>query len=180
MRLFLSIDIDRSVLLKVEEIQKEIKQKVGFNWVPPENFHITLKFLDAFKKDQVEGLKILLGSIKLPSFKLSLEKLELFPTVSEPKVFIYSLGGDSERLEELHELIEKSCRTLGFAREKRKFHPHLTLARVKKLSEVKKVFSYLNKKCGLEFNVNSFCLMHSTLTPEGAQYSLIKEFKLHE
>jgi len=180
MRLFLSIGIDPSVLLKVQEIHKEIKEKVDFNWVPPQNLHITLKFLNDVHKDQLEGLKKILEGIQLSCFTLSIESLELFPTVSEPKVFIYSLGGDLKTLKELYELIEKRCRALSFERETRKFHPHLTLARVKKLSEVKKVYSYLNNKLGLGFKVNSFCLMQSTLTQEGAVYDMIKEFKLDE
>ena len=67
-----------------------------------------------------------------------------------------------------------------FPRDTR-FHPHLTLARIKFVKDKQDFMDKLNKipVKELEFSVKSFKLIKSTLTPEGPVYEDVAEFSLN-
>ncbi len=178
MRCFISINVSCDLTQKIHEFEKKLIDDIEFNWVVPENLHLTLKFLSHIKRDQREALKKTLSTIKEAPFSLRLGPLSLFPNSDSPRVLAINLGGDLERLQALKKEVDKHCLILGVPLEERVFSPHITLARIKKLGEVKKVVPYLNHDFALDFKVVSFALMSSVLTGEGAHYELIREFFL--
>ena len=177
-RCFISINVPSEFKKKISEFEQEFIKKIQFNWVVPENLHLTLKFLNEIESDQIAALKKTLNTIKIESFSLILEKLILFPSPASPRVLCIDLQGDLKQLQSLKKEIDKHCLVLGFPAENRGFSPHITLARIKKLGEVKKVYPYLNHDFALDFKVSSFVLMSSILTREGSQYEVLSEFPL--
>ena len=178
MRCFISINVPLDIKKKIEEFEHNLVKQIQFNWVVPDNFHLTLKFLDEIQRDQIEALKKTCATIKEAPFSLSLKQLILFPSTASPRVLAIHLEGELEKLQRLKKQIDKHGLTVGFPGENRDFSPHITLARIKKLGEVKKIYPYLNHDFALDFKVSSFALMSSILTREGAQYELIKKFLL--
>jgi 2'-5' RNA ligase len=81
----------------------------------------------------------------------------------------------------LQEDVEREMEKLGFEREKRRFHPHLTLGRVKFPSRLDLLVQELEKhraeKFG-EMSVRKFTFFQSTLKPSGAEYTVLKELGL--
>ncbi len=70
---------------------------------------------------------------------------------------------------------------LGFPREKRPFHPHLTLGRVRFPTRLDLLIQELDKHRGRRFGemrVEQFTFFQSTLRPSGAEYTVLKEFCL--
>jgi len=69
----------------------------------------------------------------------------------------------------------------GFARENRPFHPHLTLGRVKFPARLDLLIQEMNKNQGRRFGemrVERVTFFQSTLRPSGAEYTVLKEFRL--
>jgi 2'-5' RNA ligase len=81
----------------------------------------------------------------------------------------------------LQEDIEAEMEKLGCERESRRFHPHLTLGRVRFPSHLDPLIQELRKyqehKFG-EMRVEKFTFFQSTLKPSGAEYTVLKEFCL--
>ena len=117
---------------------------VDVKWVAPVNYHVTLKFLGMVRGEVVEAIA---GRLRreLPSlrpFELEARGLGTFPPGAEtggasgaigdrPRVLWVGVGGAGDKaLRALQESTEGWMEDLGFAREKRAFHPHLTLGRV--------------------------------------------------
>jgi 2'-5' RNA ligase len=70
---------------------------------------------------------------------------------------------------------------LGFEQEKRPFHPHLTLGRVKSPTGldplVQEMSQQQDRRFG-EMSVQKFSFFQSILKPSGAEYAVLKEFRL--
>ncbi|MFC5653134.1 RNA 2',3'-cyclic phosphodiesterase [Paenibacillus solisilvae] len=104
-------------------------------WVYAEDYHITLQFLGDIPKSQVPHLAKALQDELVSrrthdaSFELSVGALGLFGRPSSPSILWAGIGGDTNRLDELHTIVSKALTPLGFPPEKRPFNPHLTLAR---------------------------------------------------
>ncbi len=76
----------------------------------------------------------------------------------------------------LHQQVEDALATLGFAKDRRGFNPHLTVARIRDGSSkadrqraAEAIFS-TRVQPGLRIDVDSISLMQSTLLPDGAVY----------
>ena len=88
---------------------------------------------------------------------------------------------DEETLTALQSQLEGELEKLGFPRERRKFHAHLTLGRVKSLFDIKETLSLLEKYRDRNFGemkVEKISFIQSTLKPTGAEYSILSEFEL--
>ena len=67
---------------------------------------------------------------------------------------------------------------LGFARENRPYHPHLTLGRVKSPRKLENVLSFFNSHEHQAFGsmmVKEVVFFRSHLKPQGAEYSKLAE-----
>jgi 2'-5' RNA ligase len=106
----------------------EIPGKVA----PPENWHITLRFLGTV---DVVTYERFLGGLspvgEVPAFRVSVEGLGAFPNPRNATVVWAGLGGGMAGLARLNEIAEEAARGAGLAAEERPFRPHLTLSRVR-------------------------------------------------
>ena len=58
MRLFLSINFDQDIIAKLVNLKKELqKRNVRGYWRKGDNLHLTLKFLDEVKPQQLPNLR---------------------------------------------------------------------------------------------------------------------------
>ena len=98
-----------------------------------------------------------------------------FPDAKRPRVLWVGVEQGGERLCTIARAFEEGLAQYGFKKEKR-FHPHLTLGRIKKPCVVDAV---LEKSIATEsFSVDMIVLFKSTLTPQGAVYEPIETFPL--
>ncbi|RLG17327.1 RNA 2',3'-cyclic phosphodiesterase [Nanoarchaeota archaeon] len=160
MRCFLAIELPEHVKDQIEEFKKWVRGRVKF--VEKKNLHLTLRFLGDVDPNQVMKA---LEDVEFKPFTAKLEGIGFFPNERFIRVIWIGVGKGSEEIEKLHEEIE---RRLG--RDER-FVPHVTIARAKGRVEVlKREFS------SDEFEVSSFSLFRSTLTPKGPIYEVIASF----
>jgi RNA 2',3'-cyclic 3'-phosphodiesterase len=152
-------------------------------WVPPENLHVTLKFLGDVAEGDIEPLVTALAKVASPGpFKLHTHQLELFPKRGPVRVITAGLDGDLHSLTLLHRGIEGVTEEFGVQRDDRPYRPHVTLGRVRSRVEVRRrcmeTLSGISQIPPAEFAVTEFVLMESRLSQTGSTYTPIAQFPL--
>jgi 2'-5' RNA ligase len=87
----------------------------------------------------------------------------------------------AERLHALYELVSGGLRETGFDIEDRKFRPHLTIGRIKSVSDPERLRSVLRRYDGHEFQkviVKELILFESILQKTGPLYIPIGKYPL--
>lgn len=135
-RAFLAIPLSTEARAVVSGVADELSGEVpdrAVKWVAPERIHITVRFLGNTPVDKLEPLASRLDSIagQHAPFSLELDSLGCFPNERRPRVIWVGVAGQTERLAELQKEIEGMVVDMGWEPEKRDFHAHLTLGRVK-------------------------------------------------
>ncbi len=161
--------------------QRLIEDQADVKWDSPEKFHITLKFLGDVASDTLAELQSSLGTATsaLPSFPLVYSSVGAFPDLIHPKV-IWAGAVPNESLIALQRRVELACEQVGFVRESRPFHPHITLGRVKGTRNHNRLTATV-KSITLE-PITTHCpeilLIRSDLRPAGSVYTTLKSFPL--
>lgn len=178
MRTFIAIPCPANLKEKISRVQNHIGDMRGIKLVEPENIHLTLEFLGDVDEKRSEGIAKKLEFIEgIGPFKMSLKGVGAFPSLNYIRVIWV---GVDEGKESIIDLYKKIVNVLDL-KEDKKFHPHLTIGRVKFLDDKEKLLKFLNEnreKVFDRFDVRKIELMESKLTPKGPVYSVLREFKL--
>ncbi len=188
LRIFIAIDTPPEFKIQAERIQNELAaSNAPVKWEKSTKLHLTLKFLgnvDTALKEKVES-KLQHITLNRRPFWLRYNGLGCFPNTSNPRIIWIGCNPLSSDFEKLHRSIENACTEIGFEREKREFHPHITIGRVKiRSGKDRRTIPDLIKKMenltfdALENEVQSVLLMKSELHPDGSVYSILKQFSL--
>jgi len=183
LRLFIAIELPSNIIDGLRNVQEELKDKSNKpSWAKPENIHLTLKFLGDIETNKIDSMVNILEGIagKSFSFEISVKGVGTFPAAGTPRVIWVGIEENKDMLQ-LYNNIEEGLATLGFEKERRDFKPHLTLGRIKFLNDRAGLKRGLEKVAGLNlarFAVAGFALFKSTLTPEGAIHTRLKEYTL--
>jgi len=184
MRSFIAVEVDSKVKKNINETIKHFKKNnSGVKWIKPEAIHLTLKFLgniDMQKSQQTTKIMDALCSNHNPFF-LSFIGLVTFPQKSRIPKVIWAGVKENDLIQKLDKSLENELEKIGFSREKRDFHPHLTLGRIKKNAVIHNLLPELKKHESEVFGeskVERIILFKSTLTPSGAVYDILHESQL--
>ena len=151
----------------------------ALRWVKPEALHLTLRFLgevDAATSEVSAAVERAARGRK--PFTLRLSRVEAFPSGPSPRVVWAGVEGDLDALEARRQAVEAELEAAGFAPERRRFVPHVTLARAPggirpdAAAELQAALSGAPLPAS-EFSVERIALIHSTLTPQGSVYRTI-------
>jgi RNA 2',3'-cyclic 3'-phosphodiesterase len=127
------------------ELPWELRQRVamlagggipGARWVPPENYHVTLRFIGEAPRYMAEDIDHALAALKAPGFMLSLAGVGTFGKAGRSQSLWVGVERN-EQLERLQSKIETAVQRCGLEPERRRFQPHLTLARLDGTAETK-------------------------------------------
>lgn len=184
MRTFIAIDLDKEIKKNLSLLVSELnKGSKNIKWVKPEGMHITLKFLGEITGEKVSDIENVLERIlgKSKPFPLRIIGTGYFPSGKKnPRVLWVGIE-EEETLKALQFQLEGELEKLGFPRERREFHPHLTLGRIKDYSNLGdtliRLEKYQQRNFG-EMRVNKLSFFQSVLKPTGAEYSILSEFEL--
>ncbi len=185
MRTFIAIELDPAVKRNLTNFLGRLK-KLGpknISWVREEGMHLTLKFLGEIEDAQASPVKNVIGSISktYPGFPLAVKGTGYFP--ANPKYIRVLWAGVEEHptLMSLQKELESELEKLGFAREKRVFHPHLALGRVRTPSNLKENLEEHEKNKTAVFGqmtVEKITFFESRLRPSGAEYTALARSEL--
>ena len=184
MRCFIGIPV-KEWEKEIEELLKKIKRGTKeVKWIRKENAHITLRFLGEINEEMVDKIKRALEESlhNLTSFSIKANNLGAFPSLSSPRVIWLGIEEGKERVEEVFKKIERGLINCGISPEGRKFHPHVTLGRVKGRVDKGWWKGVLNAKLPRFplIPVREISLYQSRLHPDGAEYIPLERYNLEE
>ncbi len=133
-RLFLALPIPQATTEAVLEWAKNWSGRDdGWRWVRPEGIHLTLRFFGETPRDLLPALIEATRRVAAAAraFDLFAVGWGVFPNPARPRVLWVGVRGAVDQVQALARAAEEAARGLGFAPEKRSFHPHLTLARAR-------------------------------------------------
>ncbi len=127
MRLFVALDLP----WELRELLSGLSGRgiPGARWVPAENYHLTLRFIGETPAFRAEEIDQALTALKVRGFALTLAGLGTF----EKGGRAVSLWVGVERnpaLDHLRAKVETALQRVGLEPERRRFAPHVTLARL--------------------------------------------------
>ena len=154
----------------------------GIRWTPREQMHLTLRYIGGADSEIIQRLAKGLGRIAVEPFLLTPEGVGRFPPRGNPRVFWGGVGSGHPRLFQLQGKVEEAVIAAGLEPETRRFHPHITLARIKPAASgsindfLKRHRNYI----GGPFRVDAFSLWVSYLQADGPVHHRAAEYQLEK
>jgi len=124
-RLFVALPVPEEVADDLVALQSGVPDA---RWVPAENFHVTLCFAGEVQGGVLRDLEEELSDISGPPFPVAIAGVEQFSSGKQPRALVATVE-KSERLDWLQQKVSTVARNCGIEVERRKFRPHVTLAR---------------------------------------------------
>ncbi|MGH2805918.1 MAG: RNA 2',3'-cyclic phosphodiesterase [Actinomycetota bacterium] len=179
--MFVAVSVPRDQLERVDaEIAPFRDKAIKGRWAPIENQHVTLKFLGGTPPDLLPEVEKVCSMVAAGRHAetVSLGSIGAFPNRNRVRVLWVGLDDPYGLLPHLAGDLDASLEPLGFTTEARSFTPHLTLARFKLPVPLKAGLPELDVADLPEFEVSSFELYRSHMSPKGARYEVLKSFPL--
>ena len=108
----------------------------GARWAPPENYHLTLRFIGEVPPHRAEDIDLALAALRGRGFALTLAGVGTF--AKSGRATALWVGAErNPALDHLQSKIETALQRVGLDPERRRFTPHLTLARLDNVAEAK-------------------------------------------
>jgi len=178
---FIAVDIPPSPPLTA--LADELRRaSPSLKVVGPDQLHLTLKFLGETEEGLVPEIVTAIreACVGVEPFEATVHGTGGFPSLSRMSVVWVGVEG-AEPLARIAGALETSLEPLGFPPERRDWKAHVTLARVKGHRDLDRVRQILTSRRDDRFashRVDRIYLKRSVLTPQGAQYSVVKSVSL--
>lgn len=184
-RTFVAVDLDIEVVRRVADATRSLHAAVEeagmrVGWVSPAHMHVTLKFVGDVAREVTPAMGDRLSKVgaRQSAFDLEVKGAGAFPDTTHPRVLWIGLRSDGA-LERLAANVDAALEEIGFAREKRVFHAHVTIGRVK--DETRDATTLLSPYADTSFGnsrVREIVVYESRLKREGAEYVTLARSKL--
>jgi 2'-5' RNA ligase len=178
MRLFVALDLPHATRQRLSDLAVGVP---GARWVPPENYHITLRFIGETPRHIAEELDLGLAALRCRGFSLIL--CGAGTTERSGRVSTLRIGvARNQALEHLRGKIETVLQRAGLPPERRRFNPHVTLARLDNAAEPSLAawVQAHNLFRSAPVEVGHFTLFSSLLGKEQSVYTPEVEYALAE
>lgn len=133
-RSFIAVELSGGLKHRAQELAKKLKvADAEVKWVDFGQMHLTLKFLGDVPRDDILPLCRVIREVaeKFEPFDLQFGGIGAFPDIERPRAIWIGVREGAEQLGELQRVLDlELSKQLGFAKEHRKFTPHLTIGRV--------------------------------------------------
>ena len=182
-RLFAALKImpDEKFMRVFMNLKKELRHE-KIKWVDAENIHITLKFFGETPDDKIpvihETLSGVAGNHAL--FSITITGAGIFGSAYNPRVIWLGIE-ENENLKTLGMEVLNHIDTAGWPKDRQNFVPHITLGRIKQVSDKQGLTKVVSRWKGHEIqkmDVDTFYLYESILRPEGPVYHQLESFIL--
>lgn len=184
-RAFLGIAMPDAVRKRIDALIQRLRPSgPGATWVKPENLHITLAFLGNVAPAALEPLRTHLATAcqAIAPYTLEARGVGAFPSVKRPTVVWCGVMPDSGAITATHEAVAMAVAVAGLEMDrKNRFHPHITLGRVRDTRRAARLPDALTQEQGFsggEIAVENVALFASNLTPRGPVYTRLQTFGL--
>jgi len=185
---FVAIHPPQDLLNRLRQLQEQLQSALppqALRWTPPDQMHLTLKFLGNVAVESVGEIQAALARSceRVPPLMLRAAGVGCFPDIGKPRVIWVGLEGDLARLETLQSELDLATRPWCEKSDQRAFHPHLTLGRVREasprvLKQIATALSGTVLDTFGEWRAECLSLMQSILSPNGAEHRVLASFPL--
>src|SRR5215813_4223882 len=184
-RIFCAIEIPRGVSSLATDhitVLRKLFPEVSASWNRDQNSHLTLKFIGEIPRAQVGLISQATerATASCSPFDFNIGGAGAFPKHGPPKVLWLGIEDGSGQLGQLHARLEEECASEGFAREERAFHPHLTIARLRKPEGTKKLAA-AHTEMGFApaaIHATEILVIRSHLSSQGSKYTTLSRHEL--
>ncbi|NVJ59541.1 MAG: RNA 2',3'-cyclic phosphodiesterase [Gammaproteobacteria bacterium] len=169
-RLFFAIDIDDSTRQSLDAWSQSIN--LNGRRVPSDNYHITLQFLGNISNHQVFDVIDTIEQPNFSPFHITFSNTGYYP---KNEILFLDVEEGKEQISSIAKYINRSLQNLNFIkREKRNFHPHLTIAR-----EAKPPVDF-NCDAPIRMLVKFISLMESITIKSGVYYETVEQWPIFQ
>jgi len=142
-RLFTALELPERVASELALVRGGV---IGARWLEPADYHITLRFIGDIDARAASDIAETLADIRRPKAYVRFEGLSWFGG-DRPRAIVARVKADPA-LMDLQAEQERRLRRIGVEPETRKFTPHVTLARLRRVAE-KAIADYLASRGAL-------------------------------
>jgi 2'-5' RNA ligase len=135
MRLFVALALPEPLRVALASLMGGI---AGARWIPAQNLHLTLRFIGEVQSWQAQEIDDALAGVRTRGFELSVAGVGTFEQAGRV-TSLWAKVERNERLAHLQQKVETALQRAGMPPERRRFAPHITLARVDQVPEAKVV-----------------------------------------
>jgi 2'-5' RNA ligase len=179
MRLFVALSLPDEIRDRLGDLEMPLP---GARWVPPDNLHLTLRFIGEVDGGLAQDIDTALMGLDGRGFELRLAGLGHFGEGPKTRS-LFAAVAPNEALSRLQQKVDQALQRLGLAPEGRKFKPHVTLARFRSgAASMPHLERFLVEHALFRagpFQVSQFSLFQSFLSGEGSIYREEAVYPLH-
>lgn len=157
MRCFIAIDLSDKVLRNVTQLKERLSTRVStVRWTRAEQIHLTLKFLGEVPDRDVPVVCEYAQEVasRFGPIDLKVAGVGCFPPRGGVRIVWAGMADPSGELFRCYQALENAFADLGFNKEGRPFHPHLTIGRVNNPRESDEIRRIL--KSNEDFDAGSY------------------------
>jgi 2'-5' RNA ligase len=176
-RLFIALEPPLEIKQPLLQLSRAMS---GARWQTAAQMHITLIFIGDVDNSRLSELKQSLAQITAAPLTLTIKGVDYFGSNRYPRV-LYAKIEPNPAVNKLHKQLYSVISDLGLPLEKRKYQPHITLARLDR-TPYPSIAHFLQAEALLKsesFQLDTFHLFSSKLTAMGSDYRIEASFPLH-
>ncbi|UCB50271.1 MAG: RNA 2',3'-cyclic phosphodiesterase [Deltaproteobacteria bacterium] len=184
-RSFLAFELPLEIKNIVARVSGELRQStLNPRWVKVDNIHLTVVFMGSIETEDTPAITRVVREVcqTYGPFDISLKGIGCFPNRRSPRVLWLGLDGDLEPMSEFRDALQGHLKGFGIKEEKRKFKPHLTLARFRKPKKMDakedQLLSNYEDISSAVCSLKELILFKSDLKPTGAVYTKVESWPL--
>ena len=178
MRLFVALELPWEVRERLARMAGGVP---GARWLDAEQMHLTLRFIGEVDGHTQDDIEAALSRVHVAPFSVRVDGMGCFGNGRNARVLWAGLAADGT-LGRLQSKVETAISQVGLAPERRKFHPHVTLARLKH-PDMNRLRDYLARNGDVvseDLPMDHFTLFSSHLGHAGAVYRTEATFPLSD
>ena len=178
-RLFLAVGVDdESKHIIGSHLREHVPEGLPGRLAPPENWHLTLRFLGWTSGQQRDGvLRQVAEALATGPFAVRFSGLGAFPKARRATVLWLGVDRGLDELAAVAAVCEEAARDAGFEPEERPYHAHLTLSRLRPAADVTELIDRV-PPCPVKMRVSAVSLFESHLQRGGARYEVVDAIAL--
>jgi 2'-5' RNA ligase len=183
LRLFIALAVPEAVkeeILRVREQFRRVLPEGCARWTPPEQWHLTLKFLGEVDGARVDALTeaVRAAGRQFAPLRLRAVGAGCFPDGRFPRVVWIGVRDETDRLAALARAIETVTADFTAAAREGPFTGHITLARIKRLNRpqaegLASLTGRMSARVFGEWTADGVAILRSELAAVGARHTCL-------
>lgn len=145
-------------------------------WQDDGQLHLTLRYIGGIETHRADDLAEAIGQIAFKPFEIAVQGTGIFEKQGRVNTLWAGVGANPALLR-LQARVERACTAVGLPSETRKYHPHITLARLN--APGSELAPFLARTAGLllgSWRCDSFILYESHLRDRGSLYEPVASY----